>query len=220
MGFYDLNGYPNLFDASGDDVFLTENVKDHISSPAHNAKFNPTPDANLPFPPWDSIASFLGTSRDPLGYGESYISQSAVAVIGYAAYRGYQFDASLRWYNTTISPYYFNWDDIVAEIDAGRPLVFVVDVNGDDREDHMVPVVGYYIRGPNDFYYGIYTTYTEAEDIIWKPWQSMDTGNRWGVSYATFIMPLDAPELTVPVPGTALLLLTAVGVLPLVYRRM
>jgi len=42
MGYYDVHGYSNLFDASGwDAVKQTANVQDQISSPAHNAKYDP-----------------------------------------------------------------------------------------------------------------------------------------------------------------------------------
>src|SRR6056297_2913595 len=32
FGYWDINGYPNLFDAAEDEIFLTANVRDQISS--------------------------------------------------------------------------------------------------------------------------------------------------------------------------------------------
>jgi hypothetical protein len=64
IGYYDLHGYPQLFDAQGwDAVRLTENVQDQISSPQHNAKYDSTPDdLTLPVPPPTSLADFMHTS--------------------------------------------------------------------------------------------------------------------------------------------------------------
>ena len=61
MGYWDVNGYPNLFNVQGTLVYTESNVQDQISSPAHNAKYNPTPDipnSILPVPPKTSIADF------------------------------------------------------------------------------------------------------------------------------------------------------------------
>ena len=49
MGYWDMNGCPNLFNVQGSLVFTESNVQDQIFSPAHNLKYNPTPDnSNLP----------------------------------------------------------------------------------------------------------------------------------------------------------------------------
>ncbi len=57
LAYWDLHGYSNLFTASGNDLYLTANVQDQISSPAHNAKYDPDPDvSSLPVPPKTSIA--------------------------------------------------------------------------------------------------------------------------------------------------------------------
>ncbi|MDY6901512.1 MAG: hypothetical protein SWZ49_26055, partial [Cyanobacteriota bacterium] len=73
LGYWDLFGFSNIFDADGNDVYLTSQVQDQISSPEHNAKYNPTPDnPNLPTPAFTSIADWFRTSVDPLNYGWSY----------------------------------------------------------------------------------------------------------------------------------------------------
>lgn len=219
VGYWDLNGYSNLFDAAGDDVYLTENVKDQISSPDYNYVFDPTPDRDdTPYPERTSIANYFWTSRDPLNYGESYISQSVPAITGYADYRGYNFEAKILYHFNGTSPFYFGWDEFTAEIDAGRPLLFVVDTNGDNRDDHFVPVVGYEETESGARYYGMYTTWTEHEHVIWKEFRLRAAGSPWGVSYATFITPLDDPE-PIPLPAGALLLLTGVAAFPLMARR-
>jgi len=145
VGYYDLLGYDNLLAASGwDAVKLTANVQDEISSPPHNVKYDPTPDdASLPHPPKTSIACWFETSVDPLQYGWSYLSCSDNAFEGYITSRGYQCDS---WYESYGSGE-FTWSDLVSEIDAGRPLMFLVDTDADSSTDHFVPVFGYDDRG-------------------------------------------------------------------------
>lgn len=197
IGYWDLHGYDNLFTASGPNVFLTANVQDQISSPEHNAKFDPTPDdPSLPFPPMTSLADWLWTSADPLPFGWSYVSYAPYALASYADYRGYEFDAWNEIFGGD-----FIWGDLTAEIDAGRPMMFAVDTNGDGATDHSVPVLGYDDRGLDGLFYGIYTTWSESETVNWFRFQGM--GNSWGVGYATFFNPI--PE-SAPEPFTMLLI--------------
>ena len=76
LGYWDLHGYDNLFsNASGwDEVRYTGNVKDEISSPEHNAKYDSNPDNQaLPHPPNTLIADFMGTSQGSLEYGSTTV---------------------------------------------------------------------------------------------------------------------------------------------------
>ncbi len=140
LGYWDLHGMDNLFDASGwADVSLTMNVQEQISSAAHNAKYDPSPDnPNLPIPPDTSIADFFRTSEDGLGYGWSYLSYAVTAFEGYGAYRGYEINA----WNVSCGSQ-FGWSDLVTEIDNGRPMMFLVDTDGNNSTDHFIPVLGY-----------------------------------------------------------------------------
>ncbi len=197
IGYWDLFGYSNLFDARGDDVFLTENIQDHISSPEHNAKYNSTPDdPNLPVPSFTSIADWFQTSVDPLKHGLSYLSYADDAFTGYMTYRGYNFETINNSYSSQL------WNDLVLEIDSGHPAMFSVDTDGNGSTDHSVPVLGYDDRGSEGQFYGLYTTWSEDESVVWKPFQGL--GNSWGVGVATFVRP--QPQLSVtnvsPVPNT------------------
>ncbi len=206
IGYYDAQGYSNLFDAAGwDNVKLTANVQDQISSPAHNAKYDKTPDkTNLPTPPNTSLACWFRTSVDPLQYGWSSLSYSDNAFEGYATYRGYECDS---WYESYSSGT-FTWADLVGEIDVGRPLMFLVDTDGNGGTDHFVPVFGYEDRGVDGLWYGCYTTWSELETVRWERFRGM--GDTWGVGYATFVT--ITPEPT----SMAFLALGCVG---LIYRR-
>ena len=182
VGYYDLQGYSGLFDAEGwDSVKLTNNVKDHISSPTHNAKYDSHPDnASLPVPEKNSIASWFETSVNQQ-YGWSYLSRSDDAFQGYTAYRGYECETALKSY------FVMTWEDFTGEIDAGRPVMFLVDSDGNGGTDHFVSVLGYDDRGDGDLWYGFYNGWSESESVTWKQYRRMANGDAWGVYYATFV---------------------------------
>ena len=181
IGYYEMMGFTGLFDVDGwANVKVTNNVKEHISSAAHNAKYDPTPDnTSLPVPENTSLACWFETSVDPLQYGWSFGGRADDAFEGYAGYRGYVCDSYFLRYGR------MSFDDVVAEIDAGRPMLFMVDTNGDGATDHFVPVLGYDDRGDDGLWYGCYTTWSESETIAWKRYRAM--GSSWGMAYAWWI---------------------------------
>jgi hypothetical protein len=182
MGYWDMHGYPNLFDASGwDAVSQTANVQDQISSPAHNAKYDPTPDdPNLPVPTKTSIADYLNTSVDPSPFGSTKVAQIIYGMTGYASSRGYASTATQYTYILGIAS--LTWSKLTSEINAGRPMVFNVDSDGNGTNDHSVPVIGYDDRGSGGKWYGYYTTWSEDETIQWSQFRGMSSSYAWGVS--------------------------------------
>ena len=185
FGYWDRHGFANLFDAAGSDLDLTSAVQDRISSPEHNAKYDPSPDrADLPDPPLTSLATFMNTSVDPRSYGGSYTTEIATGMRGYAASRAYAFEAQRQTMN-----YGLTWEGYTAEVDAGRPVLLYVDTNGSGSVNHAVAGIGYEDRGGDDFWYACYTTYSENESLAWKRFRP--TGNAWGVGSATFVTPPD-----------------------------
>ena len=192
-------------------MYYTPNVQDQISSPAHNAKYDPTPDnPNLPTPPRTSIADFFHTSEDPLGYGWSYNVYADAAFADYAAYRGYRLSAIDAFFYSG-----FSWDTFTSEINAGRPMMFIVDTSGSGSTDHAIPVIGYDDRGVEGLWYAMYTTWSEDETVIWEPFRGIQQGSPWGIASATFVRPLDAP---VPEPRSVVLIVVA-AMLGVAVRR-
>jgi hypothetical protein len=201
IGYYDLHGFDNLFTATGwDDVRLTSSVQDEISSPAHNAKYDPTPDdASLPVPPKTSLACWFNTSVDPIGYGGSYLNRMPAAFKGFVASRGYQCAA---WYDYYIPNSPFGWENLVTEIDAGRPMLLTVDSDGDAELDHFVSVFGYDDRGAEGQYYGCYTTWSEDDALVWYQFRYLSSDYAWGVGYGTYVQIVPEPSVLVLL-GTA-----------------
>jgi hypothetical protein len=193
LGYWDAQGYGDLFDAAGPDLLLTANVGEHISSAAHNKKYNSNPDRwDLPIPPMTSIADFFRTSVGALAYGWSYHSFADDAFVGYAAYRGYEF-ASV---NQNIAE--FGWDGIKTEIDAQRPFMLLVDTNADGASDHFIPTFGYDERGDGGRYLAVYDGYHEDESVSWLSYAVMAPGVSWGIGYVTTAVPL---TVIIPVPA-------------------
>ncbi len=206
MGYWDLNGYGNLFDAAGwDEVRRTENVMDHISSPAHNAKYDPYPDhSGVPDPPDTSIADFMHTSEGNLSMGATYIHYIDDALMDYPAFRGYQFTSQ---YVPTA------WESYTGEIDSGMPVLLNVDSNGDGDIDHTLAGIGFDDRGKNGLWYASYNTWHESETIDWYPWRSMSSGYRFGVHSMINVHPLNRDARVNPVPEPSPILLFAIGMI-------
>jgi hypothetical protein len=70
----------------------------------------------------------------------------------------------------------FSWDDYKAEIDSGRPVVILVDTDGDGETDHFITAIGY---DPGNMQYGLLNTWDY--DIHWYDWRQMAPGISWGI---------------------------------------
>jgi hypothetical protein len=191
FGYWDQHGFPNAFDVdSFDEVLLTANVQDHISSPAHNAKYDPTPDdPTLPEPTPTGIADFMGTSVDPLQFGYTWVSNIAGGFRGYADFRGYSFESLTEFNQDDGSPGGSLWDKYVAEIDGGRPTQLTVDIDGDGAIEHCVTGIGYEDRGGDGLWYAMFTTWSESETVLWRQFQPTSVQEPWSVGFLTSIRP-------------------------------
>lgn len=188
VGYWDQRGYGDLFDAvTAEEVRLTGNVQDQISSPEHNAKYDPRPDdETLPTPETTSIAGFMGTSIDWLDYGATDIDRIAYGLEGYAAFRGYDFDASTEWFSTGTAARFV--DEIMAE----RPVLLVVDLGW---ATHCIPAIGFEDRGEEGLWYAAYTTWSESETPIWEEFRPWGNGDAWSVVSMTTFAPRQDPVL-------------------------
>ncbi len=201
MGYWDVKGYSNLFAAQGwDKVRYTSNVANEITDPQHAAKYNYRDVAYLPNA-YDSIADWLGTSVDPLGYGWTYTSKIAGAIKGYASFKGYQFNSNQYYYNAT------TWDTLKHEVDAGRPVIASIDTGTDGIIDHSVPVFGYY-EASGTRMYAFYLNWYEVEGAVtngycWAVFGPATHGVQYGVSDITTMVPSSALAVSVTAGPTA-----------------
>ncbi|MFH2122201.1 MAG: hypothetical protein ABIJ50_01765 [Pseudomonadota bacterium] len=153
VGYWDKNGCSDLYD--GDASTQTSSVNQGIASqgnsttPGHYEDYSLPEDASptmLPdkseLPAGDehinnSIADFMHTSwsSDQNYYGWSWSNQIIPAFTNYATLRN-------NTYNSSTSEYYYGssltWTVLTREIDAKRPMVFLVDSSGDGYTDHFV----------------------------------------------------------------------------------
>lgn len=193
IGYYDSIGYPVLIpgNASTQTTAVNQAIASwyNASNPQHYEDYSEPIDLGQPAPLPDkseppvgdehssnSIADFMETSwssRDNY-YGWSWSSDIGPAFTGYVNYVTPIYTATENqfWYGTE------TWNLLRSEIDAGRPLVFLVDSDGDGNTDHFVTVIGY--RDTNGYpeYACRDTWYTT---VRWARLREMSTSYGWGV---------------------------------------
>ncbi len=195
IGYYDGHGFPDLI--PGDASTQTWEVNQAIASqgnagnpqhyedyslPIDNGQPTPIPDKSEP-PAGDEhasncIADFMHTSWSAEWnyYGWSWSSDIGPAFFDYVEYAAPE-------YEQTYSNFYYNsgtWDLVKTEIDNDRPLVFLVDTNGDGSTDHFITVIGYRdTQGYNE--YGCLDTWSPPDQVRWCRFRGMAQGNAWGI---------------------------------------
>jgi hypothetical protein len=183
VGYYDENGYSDLI--QGSSASQTSFVNDAIANEEH---YN---DYSLPLDYYSTllqdnsqlggahssncIADFMNTSWSSRGnyWGWSWSSDIDNSFINYVALMNSAYSTSCAavGYSDVTA-----WDSYKVEIDSNRPVVFLVDSDGDGSTDHFVTGIGY----DNDTKtYGIYDTWDN--DIHWFSWHAMTSGNAWGI---------------------------------------
>jgi len=122
------------------------------------------------------LADFMRTSRSSANnyYGWSWSTDILPSFNGYAALRSSR-------YAPTGQTYYYGFSltftVLKQEIDAGRPMVFLVDSSGDGETDHFVTVIGYNDGTPQTYIY--YNTWDlDAHEAQFR---GMSSSYEWGV---------------------------------------
>jgi hypothetical protein len=130
--------------------------------------------------PDDSVADLMKTSQS---YWDNYY--------GWSWYS--HMDDALQGYVPMVAPHYtatavnqpwgtFTWNSFRAEIDAGRPVVLLVDTDGDGNTDHFVTAYGYRDDG-GTLQYACRDTWDTG--IHWYNFVQMASGRPWGIYGAT-----------------------------------
>ena len=127
----------------------------------------------------NSIADFMKTSQSYYDnrYGWSWSSDVKPALAGYVALAssGHFKAISTETYWSNGS---FNWNTLKAQIDAGHPMVLLVDSDGDGQTDHFIPVIGY-DNSTGVPKYAAYNTWDTS--LQWYDFGPMTNGKHWGI---------------------------------------
>jgi hypothetical protein len=128
--------------------------------------------------PDNCVADFMKTSQSHAGncYGWSWFSSVRLALEGYVDWLGrstYQATAESLFMSSGLT-----WDTFRAEIDAGRPLVFLVDIDGSGGTDHFVTAIGYDVVGDVPMYACLDTW---DANIHWFEFAPIVVDQPWGI---------------------------------------
>ncbi len=193
IGYWDTKGFEKLFD--GDATTQTNSVNQGIASQdgvsGHYEDYSvpkdsypnllldksedPVGDEHIS----DSIADFMYTSWSSWNnyYGWSWSNHITTAFTSYLQTRSSSYEALTESYYYTSN---LTQDILIREIDAQRPMVFLVDTNADGYTDHFVTIVGYRIEG-DTLYYGCLDTWYPHETIRWEKFRGLSTDYAWGI---------------------------------------
>jgi len=196
LGYYDGHGFPDL--VAGDASSQTSAVNNMISSQGNwddycvPLDYYPGPmysdKSEYPYGDEhsdDCIADFMKTSQSKVNnyYSWSWFSDVDDALEDYVDYIAPQYEVNANNLQYYYSGSGLNWDNYCAEINANRPMVLLIDSNGNNDADHFVTAIGYWDNNGQQ-YYGCYDTWTK--NIKWYDFTKMAYGNDQGVYGATF----------------------------------
>ena len=200
LGYWDSHGFDDL--VSGNALTQTPDVDAMIASTENYDDYcvpidsPPTLLPDLSEPPAgdehadNSLADFMKTSQSAHDnyYGWSWFNHMDDALSGYV-------ELVAPAYFTSVQNWYFNdfsWEAFKAEIDAGRPPVFLVDTDGDGYTDHFVPAIGYSEDGGTNQYACLNTW---DQDVHWYEYQKISAGQPWGIYGATTFFISNGPPV-------------------------
>jgi hypothetical protein len=194
IGYWAIHGYGDLI--MGNDYWtMNDGVRNMIAEDHCDMECNPTPqdhyrdyscprDDGGPVIPDMSevggthesncVADFMKTSWSSISMAYVWSRYNCVpnGLILYCAYmnENYNFIVRQRLYSQ------FSWEDYKAEIDAGRPMVLLVDINGDHMTDHFATAIGYN-DATNE--YAVHDTWDTGTH--WYLWRPVAVESTWGV---------------------------------------
>jgi hypothetical protein len=202
VGYYDTHGYDDLI--PGDANTQTASVDQAIASGGTTGSPNP-PGSELHYEDYavpeddttptiltddcitkgrtphtdDSVADYMDTSKSTRNnrYGWSWSSDVCPAFTGYVNQQNSTYSPTCTEYQWSTGA--LTWSVLTNEIDNGRPMVFLVDSDGDGSTDHFVTVIGYDDSSPHK--YGCYDTWASSPGIRWEQFRGMSSSYSWGI---------------------------------------
>jgi len=188
LGYWDGNGFPSLVPGSA--VDQTSEVDAMIASPEHDQDYaiyleiKDTSDdivtdlSQLGGAHDDNcLADFMHSSfsSENLAYGQSKLDMIDDALVEYTNWISmglYAGECSILHQSA------LTWQDIQNEVNAGRPMLCMVDSNADGSTDHLVTLIGYCELGSARLY-ACFSTWDQT--IWWANFDNMHKGNYFGV---------------------------------------
>jgi hypothetical protein len=199
VGYYDTQGYDSLI--PGDASSQTNEVNQAIASGGDSSNPFPPglerhyedyarPEDDYPNmldddyitsgrPPHadNCIADYMNTSKSTVDnyYGWSWSSDVGPSFVGYINQQNPAYSPAYQSYLTSYGT--LTWSVLTGEIDAGRPMVFLVDSDGDGYTDHFVPIIGY--RDSPTLQYACWDTWYAP--VRWENFAAISYGVPWGI---------------------------------------
>ena len=142
----------------------------------------------------DCIADFMNTSWSTRGmkYGWSWGSMIPPGFLDYVALKYPSYARACTRYTMAST---LTWPLLKNEIDNHRPMVFLVDSQGNGSTDHFVTIVGYNETSSGN-QYGCLDTWSPAARIRWCLFRGMSSSYAWGVWGGWTFRIGSAPALT------------------------
>lgn len=140
----------------------------------------------------DSLADYMHTSKSTRGnyYGWTWSVDIGRAFVDYVNKRNPAYRPNYLPFFSALGT--MTWDVLISEIDAGRPMVFLVDSDEDGQTDHFVTVIGY--RTNPSRQYGCWDTWSTTK-VRWENFAPMAPGVPWGI-WGGWAFRLTAPTPT------------------------
>jgi len=182
IGYYDSMGFTDL--VSGDASTQTSSVNDAIANSEHYSDYSQPIDyyPNLYTDlselggahTSNCIADFMETSwsSEENRYGWSWSNMINLSFINYVQMFNIEYitDTDYNWFSGS------SWNIYMNEINNNRPVVLLVDSDGDGYTDHFVTGIGY---DDDTSTYAIYDTWDHS--IHWYQWREMSSSYSWGI---------------------------------------
>ena len=211
IGYYDNQGYPELIpgDAStqtnavnaviADDNGDTQcggDVADHYRDYACPIDYIPALDADLSETGGNHedncLADFMRTSRSSSGnyYGWSWFDDMPHTFTDYVN----MLIPESKPGATEFLYGQFSWEDFKHQIDLERPVILLVDTDGNGVTDHFVPAVGY---DRYNEYFAAYITWDSQ--LHWYRWREIGESVTWGI-YGAVTFTFGVPDVVETAP--------------------
>jgi hypothetical protein len=156
------------------------------------------------------IADYMDTSKSTRNnyYGWSWSDDVGPAFVSYVALRDPNYDPTYEEFRTSNGT--LTWEVLTQEIDSNRPMVFLVDTDGDNETDHFVTAAGY--RDAPTLQYGCLDTWEPADVIRWCDFAEMEYGQPWGIwgGWSFGLAPLSEGSFTIYNDGNSTLSVSSI----------